>query len=318
MNKRLLALGVAGLGAIIGTAVDGYMDVMAREGRRPSLINRLATINNKASDEPDEFLLFTQSKLEWIKKQKSERIVILSHRQQHLVGYLTLPERESSTFVVFAHGHHTDHNGDPANFLQYYVERGYSFLAMDHVASGESEGTFNGFDYFEHKDCLLWIKYLTERFGEDIKIILHGVSMGGATVCQMACHVPPQVRLAIADCPYTSAIDEFSSVIRGVGIKNPKVLVEGFNLMNRLIAGYDLRDTDVRDSVSHSRVPMLFVHGGRDSLVPTEMSRELYQLCSNEKDIMIVENADHAESIRIDEQGYHARLDEFIKKYLGD
>lgn len=317
MNKKLAALAVVGTaGILVKEAVHGYFDVMGRESKYKSLIGYI--VAKSENDGPNEFLEFNRSKLEWIKKQNSEKITIKSHRNKKLVGYLTLPAEKSNIFVVFAHGHHTDHNGDPANFLQYYVEKGYNFLAMDHVSCGESDGLFTGFDYFEHKDCLLWIDYLISRFGENIKIILHGVSMGGATTCKMVDSVPEQVKLAVADCPYTSATEEFAETVKGVGIKNPMPLVKAFNAVNKVLAGYDLNDTEVRSSVSNAKVPMLFVHGDNDGLVPTAMGIELYELCSSPKELFIVSGAGHAESIRIDETGYHKKLDEFINTYLGD
>lgn len=316
MNKKLLTAGALCIGTIAGITVHGYMDIMARESKYKSIIGYIAS--KQEDNKPNGFVSFNISKQDWIKKQNNERITISSHRNQQLVGYLTIPEKESDVFVLFAHGYRTDHNGDPANFLQYYVEKGYNFLAVDHTASGESDGRFVGFDYFEHKDCLLWIDYLIRRFGESIKIIIHGVSMGGATVCQMVNKVPPQVKLAVADCPYTSACDEFAAVVKGIGIKHPMPLVKAFNALNKAIAGYDLNDTEVRSAVLQSRIPMLFVHGEKDELVPTQMGIELYNLCNAQKELYIVGNANHAESIRIDEAGYHAKLDKFINKYLGE
>lgn len=317
MNKKLTAaLAIIGTGILAKEAVHGYFDVMGRESKYKSLIGYILT--KSENDGPNEFLEFNISKHEWIKKQNNEKITIKSHRNKKLVGYLTTPAEESNTFVVFAHGHHTDHNGDPANFLQYYVEKGYNFLAMDHVSCGESEGLFTGFDYFEHKDCLLWIDYLINRFGEDIKIIIHGVSMGGATICKMVNLVPSQVKLAIADCPYTSATEEFAETVKSVGIKKPMPLVKAFNAVNKVFAGYSLDDTEVRSSVSSAKVPMLFVHGDNDGLVPTAMGVELFELCSSPKELFIVSGAGHADSIRINEVGYHQKLDEFIGKYLGD
>ncbi len=315
MNKKILALGALGAGIIAGTALHGYMDVMGRESKFKSIIGFLAT--REENKGPNEFLEFNKSKHAWIESQGSERITIQSHCNKELVGYLTFPAVKSNVFVVFAHGHHTDHNGDPANFLRYYVEKGYNFLAMDHVSCGESDGQFTGFDYFEHKDCLLWIDYLIRRFGSDIKIILHGVSMGAATVCKMIDKVPAQVRLAIADCPYTSAFEEFEATVKSVGIRHPKPLVKIFNFANKIIAKYDLNDTEVRSSVLNARVPMMFVHGNSDGLVPKEMGIELYKLCPSQKELFIVEGANHADSIRVNEAGYHKRLDEFINKYLG-
>lgn len=68
---------------------------------------------------------------------------------------------------------------------------------------------------------LRWIEYLTARFGQDITVILHGVSMGAATVLQLAgSRCPDCVKLIISDCAYTSAKDEFSYVARNAGLRH--------------------------------------------------------------------------------------------------
>jgi len=64
------------------------------------------------------------------------------------------------------------------------------------------------------------------------------------------------------------------------------------------------------------KVPMLFVHGGADTFVPTSMCYELYDLCPTQKDILIVDGATHARSIFVNEKEYTDKLDEFIAKYL--
>lgn len=318
MNKKLVALGTAGVlgaGLIAGEFVHLYMDVMARPLKHRSV---LGLFDGKKKDgEPDEFKDFTDEKLKWINQQSTEKIKITSERGDTLAGFLTLAKEKSNVFVVFAHGHHSTHNGDPANFMRYYIEKGFNFLAVDHIAAGESTGKFIGFDYFEHRDCLDWITYLTARFGDDIKIIIHGVSMGGATVCQMADKVPKQVKLAVADCPYTSALEEYEFVLKKAGIKkSAPAILNGFNGLNKIFAGFDFKETDVRNAVAHSKIPMLFVDGSADTLIPLEMTKELYSLCAAEKDILIVDGAEHAQSIAKDEDGYHKKLDEFISKYL--
>lgn len=313
MNKIILA-GAAAAGLVAEMAVHGYMDIMAKPMKVQSVISYFA---NKANDKNMEaFHNFTAKKMEWINKCDTEKVSITSQRGDILRGYLTMAKRRSRVFVFFAHGYRTDHNGDPANFMRYYLEKGINFLSVDHVASGESGGNWVGFNYFEHKDSLDWIEYLISRFGKDIKIIIHGVSMGGSTICQMANKVPEQVVFAVADCPYTNALEEFEYAVKSFGIKYTKVVLNAFNAMNKKFAGFDLNETDVRRAVINSRVPMLFVHGKKDTFVPTKMGVELFNLCQNEKELFLVEHAAHAQSIMYDETGYHKKLDEWIEKYL--
>ncbi|MCC8073142.1 MAG: alpha/beta hydrolase [Clostridiales bacterium] len=317
-RKTILTLGAATLGAAGLTAelaIHGYLEVMAKPLKVRSVFGYIA---DRLADDNSEFLSFNTEKHKWIDVQDTQTVSINSDRGDVLKGYLTKPKEKSDTFVFFAHGYHTDHGGDPANFQQFYLEEmGYNFFCVDHVASGESGGNWVGFDYYESADCLKWIDYLVSQFGSDIKIILHGVSMGGATVCKMADCVPKQVKLIIADCPYTSAFEEFDWVVKSAGIKKTNGLLKLFNGINKQLAGYDLKDTDVRSAVIGAKVPMLFVHGTEDDFVPTRMGKELFELCTSEKELLLVDGAKHAESIMTDETSYHKKIREFTGKYLG-
>lgn len=254
---------------------------------------------------------------EWIDSKDVEEIDYKNKREQTLKGYLLPAETETKRFVVFAHGYRSSHRGNPAPFAPYYHEKGFNFFSMDHVASGSSEGAYIGFDYYESEDTLEWIDYLINRFGEDIEILLHGVSMGGATVCKMADKVPPQVKAIVSDCAFTSAEDEFKTVAGEYGFgKVAPALYKTYNVMNKKFSGFDLGETDVRESVSHSRVPMLFVHGGADGFVPTKFVYELYDICNTEKDLLIVEGAGHASAISENGELYKTKLNEIIKRYF--
>lgn len=312
------ALGAVGLGvtaALVEVVIHGYLDVMYKETIPPTLIKKAAIKNGTMGK--DVFREYNAKCNEWIDQQEVEVIDRINPKGYNLKGYLLMAEEETKNFVVFAHGYRSSHKGDPANFEKQYHEMGYNFLTTDHSAAGDSEGDFVGFDYFESDDMLDWITYLIERFGEDIKIILHGVSMGGATVCQMASRVPEQVKFIVSDCAYTSAADEFSKVAGDAGMeKLTPFALKVVNALNKKLAGYDLAQTDVRESVKNANVPMLFVHGKVDDFVPVEMCYELYDICTTDKELIIVDEAYHAQSIIYAEEEYISKIKMFIDKYM--
>lgn len=318
LSKIGVALGAVTVGALAAVAevvVHGYLDVMYKETIPPTLIKKMATKNGTAGK--DVFNEYNAKCNEWIAEQDVEIIDRVNPKGYNLKGYLLMAKEETKNFVVFAHGYRSSHRGDPANFEQYYHELGYNFLTTDHAAAGDSEGDYVGFDYFESDDMLDWIAYLVERFGDDIKIILHGVSMGGATVCQMASRVPSQVKFIVSDCAYTSAEDEFTKVASGAGVnKLTPFALKVINFLNKRLAGYDLAQTDVRESVINSNVPMIFVHGKVDDFVPVEMGYELYDICTVDKDLLIVDEAYHAQSIIYAPDEYKAKINAFIEKYI--
>ena len=89
--------------------------------------------------------------------------------------------------------------------------------------------------------------------------------------------------------------------------------------MNRVIAGYRLKDTDVRPHVASTLLPILFMHGTEDETVPLSQAEELYSICSSpDKHLFTVFGARHVEAEYIDPDGYYGILDEYIEKHLGN
>lgn len=76
-------------------------------------------------------------------------------------------------------------------------------MAPDNTASGLSGGAWFGYDVFESTDCLKWLSFLEGEFGSDIQVIMHGFSLGGATVMKMSDRVPDVVKFIVEDSGFT-------------------------------------------------------------------------------------------------------------------
>lgn len=145
-----------------------------------------------------------------------EKYHMLSDRGEKLTAYLMKPEKESNVYAFCAHGYRSDAKGEFCKIAHYYLNKGINVFMPDHVASGESEGLHCTFGYYEEPDCLKWLSYMKDTFGSDIKILLHGVSMGAATVMMMSGNkaLPENVKLTVSDCGYSTAVGEFSEKLR--------------------------------------------------------------------------------------------------------
>ena len=245
-----------------------------------------------------------------------ERYTINADDGTKLIGYLLRPEKPSKVFVFGSHGYRSDGRHEFSAFSQYYLSKGFNVFLVDHRAAGESDGKYIGFDFFEAKDSIKWLEFLNETFGEDISIVLHGVSMGSATVMMMSGdeNLPKNVKLVVADCGYTGAWDEFSYKLSEMKIPE-KPLLQIINAINKKKAGYDFKNTSALEAVKKASVPFLFVHGGEDKFVPTYMIYLLFDACASEvKDILIVDGADHAASFIVGREAYEKKLDEMLEK----
>lgn len=321
MKKQLYAL--AGAAALTGAAAYGVSEALfraliSRDFRIPSAVSSFIT-SEKTDEVETEGEIDYKTCYKWLTGYGFERYTIISDRGQRLQGYLMRPEKPSDVYVFGSHGYRSDGKGEWCCFARFYLEEmGYNLFFVDHQSHGESEGEYIGFASHEHKDCLKWLGYMNDTFGKDIKIILHGVSMGSATVMLMTGNeaLAENVRFTVADCGYTSAMDEFDYKIDT--LKLPfRPIIPIIRAINRKRAGYDFQnDTNALAAIKHARVPVLFIHGGEDLFVPTKMVYELYDACTSEKDLLVVPGADHAKSYYIDKQGYEARIKAFAEKFI--
>ncbi len=310
MNKKkaaMFAVGTAACGAVLAVAdVYRYTFYRSRSALSSALLHRKSH-NAEYYDRRKQDALALENR-------PHEVLTMASDRGYTLNGfYYRAGSERSKTICYIVHGYRSDHADTAGPFAGYYLSRGIDIFCDDHVASGVSGGHFIGYDYLETMDCLKWIELLKKRFGSDIRIILHGFSMGGATVANMSDKCPDNVKFIVCDSGYTSAKELLTA---SGDIKIPWFF-GALNALNRLIAKYDLRDTDVRPAVRNTSVPMLFVHGTDDPTVPPEMGRELYGICSAPtKELLLVDGARHVESVYRDPDAYMKALDSFLKRCI--
>lgn len=166
----------------------------------------------------------------------------------------------------------------------------------------------------ERFDCLSWVKYICERFGNDVKIVISGVSMGAATVLMAAeLDLPENVIGIIADCPYSSPKEIITKVC--CDMRLPANLVYPFvKLSAKLYGHFDLEAADAAEAVCHAKVPVLLIHGEDDRFVPCSMSKKIYDAAksSNSNADIIIETfpeAGHGISFMTDAKRYGEILD---------
>lgn len=227
---------------------------------------------------------------------------------------------ESKRFVICVHGYRCNGPDEFSHMFPFYHETmGYNYLLPDLTGHGRSEGNYACFGSKDAKNILLWVDYLINRFGEDIEIILHGISMGAATVMNCNEMSPPsQVKLIIEDCGFISAADEMSNTLKDMtGIELKPVVWLG-SLFSKLKAGYFFSESDPLKNMNKAKNPVLFIHGEEDTYVPFRYGKMLYDACPVEKDFLWVPNTVHAFSYYNAKDEYEQKVKDFIKKHMDE
>ena len=273
--------------------------------RNSGIIGRL----HEPRGHKEDYYLHRDGDAARLRRCRCIRLELTNDRSDTLEGYYYPCSGAPCGRIAFiVHGYRSEHLETACMYYDYYMSRGFDLFTCDLTAAGESGGRRYGYDIFESRDVKLWLDVLLKRFGGDIQIILHGFSMGGATVLKVSDSCPEQVKFIVSDSGFTSGAE----ILRGrIGAAYPL-----FRLLNRVISGYDMDDTDVRENLRRTDKPVLFFHGTEDRTVPFHMGEELYELCPTEKDCLFVPGARHVESMHVDPEGYAEKLDGFIKRYI--
>ena len=222
-------------------------------------------------------------------------------------------DQNSHIYMIMVHGY----RGDGASIIspiKQMKKAGYNLLIPDLRGHGFSEGDYIGMGWDDREDIIQWIDYLLSK-DPHASIILYGVSMGGATVMDVAGEkLPHQVKAIIEDCGYTSVWDIFKAHIDMNNIES-EVALHMASLVTKIRAGYYLEDVRPIEQVKKSQTPMLFIHGAEDNFVPFSMVNELYNAATCPKEKLVIQGAGHANSCSVNSELYYQTIFRFIEKY---
>ncbi len=278
-----------------------------------------ATLENNINANTDwtKHVPFIEQCRESMKTKKTKKVTIKSDDGLKLSATLIENENKSNRFVICFHGYTSIGTNDYGALSKFYYENGFNVLMPDARAHGESEGKYIGFGVLDRNDAKKWIEYVIECFGYDCQILLHGTSMGGATVLMASgLELPENVKGIISDCAFTSAFDVFSHILKR-DYHLPRFPLMNFTeKLTKKYAGYGYNDVNTLDEVKKTKIPIFFIHGDKDDFVPTYMTEQNYKACNSDKKILIVKGADHAESYYVDREAYENGLKEMIEKYI--
>ncbi len=283
-------------------------------GRKPiELDDPLAPSHTASSVEEDNEAVAAQLVADWLEEIEEEEINLTSYDGLNLYGIQYNQAESSDLWVIAVHGY-TSHYTSMQDIAQRYYERGYNAITPNNRAHGYSDGDYITLGGADSQDILTWIDYIL-TLNPDAQIVLHGVSMGAATVMLAAGdeNLPDNVIAVVEDCGYTSAYQMMCDQLEyRFGIPSFPI-VDYSRLVSMVKAGYDFADVNPIEAVAKATVPMLFIHGDEDTYVPYYMLDELYEAYDgSHKCILTIKGAEHGAARDIDPNFYYATVFGFL------
>ncbi len=290
---------------LVDTALDRSMPKIMKRSKK--------AISGSKKKTTDKYREMRKEAEERFASLESEAVRITAFDGTKLVGHLMRVENPKR-LIIAVHGWRSTPAHDFAFVSEFWRREGCDVLFIEQRGQGDSGGEYMGFGLTERYDCLSWAEWAAKETG--LPIYLSGVSMGGATVLMASdLWLPSNVRGIIADCGFTSPDAIWRYVVSNnlhLGFRLKSLIA---NSLCKRKLGVGSSSCKTTDSLKRAKVPVLFIHGSDDKLVPVSMTYENYKACSKEKRLLIVPGAGHGMSCYVEPESYEKAVRGFWEEF---
>ena len=224
------------------------------------------------------------------------------------------PANAQGTAIV-VHGYGDNHLVFLYLVRMYRDEFNYNVLFPDLQYHGYSEGDHAQMGWYDRLDVEKWIEVAHGIFQDDF-MVLHGVSMGGATVMMTSGDpLPDYVRAFVEDCGYSSVFIQFNNNRKESFRFIPPDVLQSASVVTRNRYGWGFWEASSLKQLAKCDRPMLFIHGDADDFVPFDnLQKNFDAKIHGYKEMWAVPGALHANSFAKYPEEYKRRVHDFLEK----
>ena len=245
---------------------------------------------------------------------KTAKDVYIKSNDNLKLHALELKSELNKDWIIITHGYF----GNATQMIPYAINliKNYNVLLINLRGHGKSEGNYVDFGVKSRFDILKWLDYININYNSP-KIGLYGVSMGASSVMMTTnFSLPKNVKFIIEDSGFTSAKEELKYQLKKVYHFPTFPTFILANSYMKMRHGFAIDDASAINAIAYNRVPILFIHGSNDNLVPPYMMEDLFNKNNGIKEKLLVKDACHASSIFINKKLYLSKVFEFIVKNM--
>jgi alpha-beta hydrolase superfamily lysophospholipase len=248
-------------------------------------------------EEKEREWIFRPSKAEWRGYSDNrvtfeERWIEVNGGRERLNAWWLPAASPEAPVLLYLHGARWNLTGSVTRIPR-WQRLGFSVLAIDYRGFGKSDGDIPS-EASVYEDAQAAWSYLKRSMPLRRRYIA-GHSLGGAIAVELARHNPDAAGLVL-EATFTSVPD----------------MVKESNWGFLPLLGFITQRFDVLEKMHEIRIPTLLVHGTQDAIVPTNMSRQLFEAARAPEKLIIVEGGTHHNLNAIAFEEYRSALDELF------
>lgn len=247
-----------------------------------------------------------------IRKLPHEDWETISH-DGYVLKALYYPCAGSRKTMIWVHGYTSHAERESAFPSLFYRSLGYNVLIPYLRAHGPSQGKYICFGEFEARDIQLWVQKVN-GLHPDGSIVIHGLSMGGGIVLDIASREIPNVKALVSDAPSFSLQgilhDYPVSVFKRDG---EKVSRELFARYKRQF-GVDAKDYDRIENIKNGKYPLLLSAGSNEEM--DEYLLKIKERNTMQTRVVILPGCNHGNGMYKQTAMYQNAIREFLECYI--
>lgn len=219
----------------------------------------------------------------------------------------------SDKTMIWVHGYTSHAERESAFPALFYRSMGFNVLIPYLRTHGPSEGKHITLGALEHLDVMRWVDQINELHPTG-SILIHGLSMGGGIVLDLAVKEMKNVKCLIADAPSADIEDSIRTICNSVFKKSgnrvsPLVLKRFRNKF-----GVDASEFDRTRNIAKGRYPLLLSAGSMEKLADTlESIRKNNPM---ETSVIILPGCNHGNGMYKQTELYQTAIREFVGTYM--
>ncbi len=200
---------------------------------------------------------------------------------------------------------------DMAVYAYHFYSLGFNVYVPQYIEKACAMG-------FEEKNTVKAVADMIVKKDEKAAVFLFGIGMGATTsILATAEGLPQNVKGVIADSPYSRVDRLFKENVKELYGLNAFPVVQLSSLYIRLTKGWSISSDEILSAARESEIPILYIHGTEDSVVPVEHSNNLFEITrAKGTDHTTIHGAEHLQGVNVNSEKYWREVDAFIRNSM--